>query len=210
MLSKQIGTVLAFFKIMHIFNVCFRCVFVLFVIVLNSVVICWVDTDEMLTRGYSHSPIPAWFFFFLNNRLPSLCQLPVPRQTGQVSRQLACSGWRQRPNVYWTILQPQSATANTGALINLNMAHLQASSHRLPLSHLETAFAHRQMLISISTDLFFLIDRCSLCWPNRRNQIYSFSSQLAARESAAFNWGLWKSKDSALSFLLLLKAVIVS
>lgn len=36
-----------------------------------------------------------------------------------------------------------SATTNTGTLINLNMAHLQASSLRLTLSHMETAFAHK-------------------------------------------------------------------
>lgn len=61
----------------------------------------------------------------------------MPRQTGQVTRQLACSDWQQRPNVLRA-----SATANTGTLIHLNMAQLQASSHRLPVSHMETACVH--------------------------------------------------------------------
>lgn len=94
------------------------------------------------------------------NCLPSLCQLPVPRQTGQVSRQLACSDWQQRPNVLWA-----SAAANPGPLISLNMASLQASSHRLPVSHMETACAPRQIqfLFPQMAFLWLLVGKCAPC-----------------------------------------------
>lgn len=48
-----------------------------------------------------------------------------------------------------------SATTNTGTLINLNMAHLQASSLRLTLSHMETAFAHKYKFFYSFIYLFF-------------------------------------------------------
>lgn len=50
-----------------------------------------------------------------------------------------------------------SATTNTGTLINLNMAHLQASSLRLTLSHMETAFAHKLFLFFLLIN-FLLTD----------------------------------------------------
>lgn len=91
-----------------------------------------------------------------------------------------------------------SATANTGALINLNVArvHLQASSLRPTLSHMETwaAFAHNYWCSVFCEEMFsiYVQTRKVIQW-----FLLSFGSHSMVRSvKTSFHWCLCKSSQT--------------
>lgn len=94
-----------------------------------------------------------------------------------------------------------SATANAGTLINLNMAHLQASSLRLALSHIETwaAFAQKQKFIFYWS--VFFAHMFPTLFKQDKSYLNCFSSVLAAIAWAdlfwrSLHWCLCKSSQN--------------
>lgn len=152
-------------------------------------VLCGAETDEKQPRSYS----PSWSSELTASLLfaSSLCHTRLVRSLGNLhvvadDRDPMCfeqCGSRR---------ETASAPTNTGTL-NLNMAHLQASSLRLTLSHMETAFAHNQ----------FSINRCPPSNPKRKSHVCMVSPKfwqpqneyIFVEQAPQLKWGLCKSSQ---------------